>query len=52
VTSSFHVGIYYPVYLVMTDLGNKGALPAPLAAWFATGAFGLYGLVAFARMKT
>lgn len=52
VNSSLHVGIYYPVYLVMTDLGNKGALPAPLAAWFATGAFGLYGLVAFARMRT
>ena len=52
VTSSVYVAVYYPVYLMMNDLGHHGTLPAPLAAWFTTAAFGLFGIVSFSRMRT
>jgi len=52
VTSSLYVAVYYPLYLMMGDLGNHGTIPAPVAAWFATAAFGIFGLVSFGRMRT
>jgi len=52
VMSALYVALYYPVHFFMMDLGNHGAVPPPIAGWFATVAFGGFGLVSFARMKT
>lgn len=43
---------FYVLYFACLDLGNKGTLPPAAAAWGPTGAFGLAGLAAFARMRT
>ncbi|HZE99972.1 MAG TPA: LptF/LptG family permease [Planctomycetota bacterium] len=43
---------YYLTHFACVDLGSRGAIPPVLAAWFPVGAFGLTGIVAFARMRT
>ncbi len=43
---------YYFFYFACLDLGNSGSLPPAWAGWGPTGAFGLAGLVSFARMRT
>lgn len=43
---------YYLAYFACLDLGNRGKLPPAAAAWGPTAAFGLGGLVSFARMRT
>lgn len=43
---------YYLVYFSFLYLGNSGDVPPPLAAWGPAGAFGLAGLISFARMRT
>jgi lipopolysaccharide export system permease protein len=43
---------FYMVYFAVLELGQAGRIPAPAGAWGTTGAFGLAGLVSYARMRT
>jgi lipopolysaccharide export LptBFGC system permease protein LptF len=43
---------YYMTHFACMDLGRRGSLPPAWAAFGPAGAFGLFGLAAFARMKT
>ncbi len=43
---------YYVTHFACVDLGNRGALPPILAAWFPIACFGTVGIVAYWRMKT
>jgi lipopolysaccharide export LptBFGC system permease protein LptF len=43
---------YYMTHFACMDLGNRGSLPPAWAAFGPAGAFGLFGLASFARMKT
>lgn len=43
---------FYSVHLACLELGYKGRLSAPVAAWTAMALFGPGGLVSFVRMKT
>lgn len=50
---SFFLGLcYYALYFAGLYLGNRGNLPAPVAAWGPNALFGLIGVVSFARMRT
>lgn len=43
---------FYVVQIAMVELGNKAVVPAEAAAFLPVLAFGVWGAVAFARMKT
>lgn len=43
---------YYLTHFGCVDLGSRGGLPPVIAAWFPVTAFGIAGLVSFARMRT
>ncbi len=50
---SFLLGLcFYAITFAGLYLGNRGDLPAPLAAWGPTVLFALLGAVAFSRMRT
>lgn len=50
---SFFIGLcYYGLYFTGLYLGNRGNLPAPVAAWGPNVLFGVLGVVSFARMRT
>jgi lipopolysaccharide export system permease protein len=50
---SFVLGLaYYAVFFTGLYLGNRGNLPALLAAWGPNALFALVGLISFARMRT
>jgi lipopolysaccharide export system permease protein len=43
---------FYITHFACVDMGNRGAIPPVVGAWFPVGTFGAAGLVAFSRMRT
>jgi lipopolysaccharide export system permease protein len=43
---------FYITHFACIDMGNRGAIPPVVGAWFPVGAFGAAGLLAFSRMRT